>query len=178
MARIRRFIPLAVIALVSLALLQSCGTGQSAPGAAETPYFVPPTLPPPTAVVQPSPTPQTQQAAATACANDLKYVKDVTIPDNTTVHPGDTLNKQWEVQNNGTCDWTAGYSLHLIAGSNLGAGNSQALYPALAGSTATIQITFVVPSDADGSLVSEWQAYDPDGQPFGDYISIQVKVVP
>jgi len=178
MANKRRFISLAALMLTALALLQSCNVIHSSPGAAETPYFVPPTLPPPTAVVQPTPTPQAQQTAVASCVSDLKYIKDVTIPDNTTVHPGDTLNKQWEVQNNGTCNWTSDYSLHLIAGSNLGAGNSQALYPALAGNTATIQITFVVPSDAQGSLASEWQAYDPSGQPFGDYVSIQVEVSP
>jgi hypothetical protein len=178
MMRIRRFVSLAAIVLTSLALLPGCNIAQSSPGAAQTPYFLPPTLPPPTAVVQPTSTPQSQQTAAAACTDGLKYIKDITIPDNTTVHVGDTLNKQWEVQNNGSCNWTSDYSLHLIAGSNLGAGNSQALYPALAGSTATLQITFVVPSGSQGSLVSEWQAYDPVGQPFGDYISIQVEVSP
>jgi hypothetical protein len=178
MVHTRRFVSLTVLALASLALLPGCNNAQSSPGAAETPYFVPPTLPPPTAVVQPTATPQAQQTSVASCVNSLKYVNDVTIPDNTTVHPGDTLNKQWEVENNGTCNWTSDYSLHLISGSNLGAGSSQALYPALAGSSATIQITFVVPSDAQGSLASEWQAYDPSGQPFGDYISIQVKVTP
>ncbi|HET9587684.1 MAG TPA: hypothetical protein VFO91_02750, partial [Anaerolineales bacterium] len=45
------------------------------------------------------------------CSNDLTFVQDLTIPDNSLVTYGAAIDKQWLVENSGTCDWNADYRL-------------------------------------------------------------------
>jgi hypothetical protein len=111
------------------------------------------------------------------CTDSLYFLNDLTIPDNTIVAPGGSIDKQWLVQNNGTCNWDSRYRLRLINDNPLGAPSEQALYPARSGTQATLRILFTAPADA-GSYVSEWQAYDPNGIPFGDSFFIKIVVQP
>lgn len=122
----------------------------------------------------PSPTP-TPQIIPTPCTNGLTYIQDLTIPDNTTVSAGQSIDKEWLVTNSGTCNWDSSYRLKLISGSPLGAANELALYPARAGSQATLEIVFTAPSDP-GTYRSAWQAFSPEGRAFGDAIYIQIIV--
>jgi hypothetical protein len=85
------------------------------------------------------------------------------------------MEKKWEVENGGTCNWVSGYTLRLVAGGSLGANPEQPLIPTLAGRKTTIQINLLAPTVA-GDYRSAWQAYGPDGQPFGDVIYIQIRV--
>jgi hypothetical protein len=114
----------------------------------------------------PSPTP--------ACTNDLSFIQDVTIPDNTVVAASSPLDKQWQLQNSGTCNWDSRYRLRFIDGDPLGAATEQALYPARAGTKFTLRLLYTAPS-APGTYTSEWQAYAPQGTPFG--VSFFVKIV-
>lgn len=109
------------------------------------------------------------------CTNQLKYIKDVTIPDGAMVNPGETLDKQWLVENTGSCNWNDRYRLKLIAGQDLGFPSESALFPARNGSQATIRLVFDSPK-ATGAYRSAWQAYDPAGKPFGDPIYIEFVV--
>ena len=63
------------------------------------------TLPPPSATSQP-PT-----ATKTTACDLAKFVKDVTIPDDTQLEPGAVFQKTWRLQNAGSCTWTAAYTL-------------------------------------------------------------------
>jgi len=111
-----------------------------------------------------------------ACTDNLTFLNDLTVPDGSLVDPGEHIDKQWRVQNSGTCNWDARYRLKLLDGSlSLGAEPSQQLFPARAGSEAVIQILFIAPS-ASGLYRSTWMAYDPDGQPFGNTIYIEFVV--
>ena len=114
-------------------------------------------------------------ASPTPCTNNLTYLQDLTIPDNTEVSPGSQVDKQWLVQNTGNCNWNSSYRLKWISGDALGATIDQALYPARAGTQATIRIVFTAPSSA-GSYESEWQAYDSNGNAFGDSFFIRIVV--
>jgi hypothetical protein len=109
--------------------------------------------------------------------DNLIYLQDLTIPDDSSVLPGSMLDKQWLVENNGTCNWDRYYRLRLIAGPDLGAPSEQALYPARSGSQAVIRILFTAPAES-GTYRSAWQAYDPQGKTFGDLIFIQIVVSP
>ena len=51
----------------------------------------------------------------------------------------------------------------------------QMLIPARSGTNAMIRIVFQAPSEA-GKYRSAWQAYNPDGHPFGDPIFIDIVV--
>ena len=109
------------------------------------------------------------------CVNNLSFIDDVTIPDNSFVTYGASLDKQWLVENSGTCNWNASYRLRHLGGAVLGAPEEVMLYPARAGTQATIQIPFIAPF-TDGVYESAWQAYDPDGNPFGQAIYIRITV--
>ncbi len=100
---------------------------------------------------------------------------DLTIPDGSDVAAGSTLDKRWEVQNSGSCNWTEEYSLRLIAGVDLGTNPQQALYPARSGMRAVIRMVFQAPLEP-GAYRSAWQAYAPSGEAFGDPIFIDFGV--
>jgi hypothetical protein len=178
-------------ALFLLVFFSGCNLGSSktVAGSGEYPVFLPPTISPtitptvkPTDVIPDSPGavipsdqledfPETEED----CSNGLEFRDDLTIPDGTNVVAGSTLDKQWEVRNSGTCNWTSGYTLTNISGDNMGVTTDQDLVPARRGSTVTIRIIFVAP-DEPGSYTSAWQAVDKNGNLFGDPIFIDINV--
>ncbi len=99
------------------------------------------------------------------------------MPDGTSVTPGEKIDKQWLVTNVGTCNWDAAYRLKLISGDAMGAPAEQALYPARAGTQATLRIVFTAPQAA-GNYVTVWQAVAPDGSAFGQTVTLQINVAP
>ncbi len=159
-----------LLMLVSLAL-SACRSFSPAAGAL-SPY-VPPTIaiPTQTPVSTVAATPIARQTAAPTCTNNLVYLEDLSIPDGSLVSPGVILDKRWQVENRGTCNWDEHYHLKLIAGQALGALEEQALYPARSGAPALIRIQFTAPQEP-GSYRSAWQAYDPHGNAFGDPVFI------
>lgn len=153
--------------------LQGCSAiVQTAPGAESTPMFVPPPPVQPTTITTQSPA-SARPTSQAACTDNLTYRQDLTIPDGAVIPSGSTLDKRWEVENTGTCNWEDGYTLRLIAGDDMGAPAEQSLVPARAGTTAIIRIQFIAPNDP-GSYRSAWQAYNPQGQAFGDPIFMEI----
>jgi len=112
---------------------------------------------------------------AVRCTDNLTFLSDLTIPDGTIVSPGSTLDKRWEVENSGNCNWSANYRIRLTAGPDLSAQTEQALYPARAGTRAVIRILFKAPAEP-GTYRSAWQAFDEQGEPFGDPFFIEITV--
>jgi len=172
-----------LILLLSIFLTSACS-----PAPAPT-QFIPPTaqslLIEPTFIINPTqnvvviqttPLPTILQTIdPDNCVNSLTYLEDLTIPDNSFVTYGSTIDKQWLVQNSGTCNWSADYRLRHIGGAALGASEEIALFPARAGTQAAIQINFTAPF-TDGEYESAWQAFDPFGLAFGDPIYIRIIV--
>lgn len=105
----------------------------------------------------------------------MAFVADLTIPDGTVVSPGANVDKSWLVQNNGSCNWDSRYRLKFVGGLDMGAAIEQALYPARAGTQATIRINFIAPSEP-GTYSTAWQAIDPFGEPFGDPVFMEIIV--
>jgi hypothetical protein len=157
------------------------------PQAAPIP-FRPPTKPAPTQILSTTtpipaiytavPTPTvTATATEIPCTNNLEFLQDITIPDGTSISVGAAIDKQWLVNNNGTCDWNSTYRLKWISGDPLGAAQEQVLYPARASTQATIRVAFTAPT-TEGTYESWWQAYGPDGIAFGDPISMKIVIFP
>jgi hypothetical protein len=109
------------------------------------------------------------------CLNDLTFLEDLTVPDNMFTTFGLALDKQWLVQNSGTCNWNSAYRLRNIGGAALGAPEEIALYPARAGTQATLRILFSAPF-TEGVYESAWQAIDANGNLFGDPVYIRITV--
>ncbi len=120
-----------------------------------------------TAVSLPTPT--------AVCNNNLQFLEDLSIEDGSVVAPGENLVKRWKVRNAGACNWDVEYELRLVAGPIMDAPSPQALFPALSGTEAEIRMLFVAPTEP-GAYRSAWQAYAPDGTPFGETFFIDIVV--
>jgi hypothetical protein len=166
--------------LLLLALAACQGSRQGRTLEANTPpaAYLPPTVASP-AIAQASPTfasvDERLVTPTPSCANDLTYLSDLTIPDGTVVDSGQALDKRWQVQNTGSCNWDERYRLKLVAGPDLGGRAEQALYPARSGALAVIRIQFAAPAEA-GNYRSAWQAFTPQGEPFGDPVYVEIVV--
>lgn len=177
----RFFLPSGLLAaLWAFLLLQSCSAAPTptpfvAPKAAPPTGFallgqqpvIPTFTPPAEPTVSPTPTPP--------CNDNLDFLDDLTIPDGAVVSPGVGIEKQWLVQNSGSCNWDARYRLKFVGGDALGAATEQALYPARAGMQVIIRIYFTAPA-APGTYKTAWQAFGPEGEPFGDTIFMEIVV--
>lgn len=122
---------------------------------------------------------QVSQTGATptpTCTNVLIFLSDITIPDGSVVSPGEKLDKQWQLQNNGSCNWDSSYQVRLIAGPEMGVDSDQALYPARSGIEFPFRMVFTAP-DEPGAYRSAWQAYDSSGTAFGDPFFIDIVVL-
>ena len=178
----RLLLNLCLILLTSIFSLWAC-----APQTTSTPFRpptdAPPTQPLPTttpipALFTPAPTVTvTVTATAGPCINVLSFVDDVTVEDGTSFLPSASIDKQWLVQNSGTCNWDETYRLKWVGGDPMGAAQEQSLYPARAGTQATLRVTFTAPAES-GSYESAWQAVDPNGNFFGDLVFIKIVVAP
>jgi hypothetical protein len=165
-----------IILLGFMLLLVSCAPpAYSVPQSEQGTLFAPATR-----VVSPEPTATTApiQAQATptiVCTSDLKYVADVTVPDGMQVDAGTEVVKRWEVENTGSCDWDARFSLVNLEDSALGVNPKQTLFPARSGTRAILQIIFTAPTEP-GTYRSIWQAVGPEGEYFGDRFYVEFVV--
>ncbi len=183
-ARFAKQIVRVLFLTLAAASLASCAS-QPTPTLFVPPSGVPPApsvaaptgSPPATPTVTASPTATPVAVSPTPCTNDLQFVQDVTVPDGTSVAPGEQVDKQWLVTNAGSCNWDFTYRLKLITGDAMGASTEQDLYPARAGTQATLRIVFTAPPTA-GNYSTAWQAFAPDGTAFGQALTMQINVTP
>jgi len=169
--RAQHYAPLLAILLMALTLA-AC-TRSALP--ADQGYFIPPTLQgdaAPLILETPTPGPAT---ATPLCENNLVFLRDVTVPDGQHFLAGQTIDKSWEVRNDGSCPWVQGYSLQLVDGVALGAIDRQALPQTQPGETVVITIQFRAPRES-GTYRSAWKAHDQAGQPFGVQIYMEIIV--
>lgn len=167
-----------------LFFLTACAGGLNFFDRKDEEFYRPPTSIPQTPMVmmQASPTPAAtptpavlRPTATPVCANELRFLEDLTIPDGAQAAPGTNIDKRWKVENAGSCNWDNRYHLRLVEGPDLGAAPEQALYPARGGTQAVIRILFTAPAEP-GAYRSAWQAYDPLGQAFGEIFFISFNV--
>lgn len=158
--------------------LTGCLPKRSVPAEDQAPLFTAPTFLPTAAPVGAStPMPQSTSMQTTECTNLLQFIApDLTYPDGTEVKPGEAIDKQWKVKNAGTCNWDSTYTLQLTGGESMGASSPQALVPARNGTETIISIQFVAPQEPD-RYTSQWKAFGPNGQPFGDLLYMDITVV-
>jgi hypothetical protein len=135
----------------------------------------PPDTPTPTPLISALPT--ETPTPALPCLNDVEFVSDVTVPDGAQFLPGQVFVKKWNVKNAGTCDWGPTYSLVLLSGDAMNSPTELALYPARAGANAILEIPLTAPQ-TPGRYSARWRARDPGGNLFGDFVSVQIEVIP
>ena len=159
-------------------LLCICGCRRSQYRGVEYVQYIAPTLVA-TAVNTPTVNPiiPLPTAADINCNSYLTYLDDVKVPDGMTFVPGDEIVKTWSVRNDGDCAWNDKYSLRYTDGSAMEADSRQSLPPLQPGEEGEVTVIFTAPQYA-GSYYSGWQAYDAQGDPFGDNIYIEIYVDP
>jgi hypothetical protein len=75
------------------------------------------TSPPPTDAPSSTPAPTQPSATRTSICLQAKFVKDVTVPDNTEFAPGKVFTKTWRLQNSGSCAWNPAFGV-VVDGKN------------------------------------------------------------
>lgn len=174
----RRGILLFIILLTSSCLSQTEPTPFRPPTSILPTQLLATTTPVPTIVaLTQTPTQGVISSTPTSniCTNVLSFLNDVTVEDGTAFSPNTSIDKQWLVQNDGTCNWDSTYALKWVGGDPMSVTTEQPLYPAHAGTQATLRIIFTAPAIA-GEYESAWQAVDPDGNFFGDLVFIKIVV--
>jgi len=109
----------------------------------------------------------------------MKFVKDVTLLDNTVIAPGQSLSKTWRLQNTGTTTWDNRYSIVFLEGTNFGALAVIALpgVVVLPGETVELTVPVDIPKNAgQGTYLSRWQLRNAAGKPFGTKFWYQIVV--
>jgi len=81
------------------------------PGSTPNATFLPTVTSPLTTATSPQP-------SATPRCDLVKFVEDVTVPDDTEINPGQTFVKTWRLQNAGHCTWNTSYAL-VYEGDNI-----------------------------------------------------------
>jgi hypothetical protein len=115
-----------------------------------------PTGAPPTA----QPTSPPAPAAPAPCAQ-MRFVSDVTIPDNAQIAPGTQFVKTWRIKNTGTCAW-AGTLNFVGTGNQMGGTSPTSFAQVPAGQEAELSISLTAPMQP-GSYVSTWQVKTTNG---------------
>ena len=92
---------------------------------------------------------------------------DVSIPDNTRIHPEDTFLKTWRLINVGSCTWTKEYSVVWFSGEYLAFRKEEPFHEiVLPGQSVDLSINMVAPQKA-GLYQSNWKLRDENGELFG-----------
>jgi hypothetical protein len=154
-----------------LTLAATAGQPQLTPGVA-TP--TPPTGSTPISEATPtdretdSPEATTATTPTAGACDRADFVRDITIPDNTTLDPGEEFTKTWQLRNEGTCTWTAEYAIVFDHGEAMGAPASA---PLTSGSvppneTVDVSIDLVAPQEP-GTYQGFWKLRNQAGVLFG-----------
>lgn len=137
------------------------------------------TLAPPTATLPPPPSPTSPSqplATPTAtlptprsdlCTDKAEFIKDVSVPDNTSFKPGERFTKTWRLRNSGDCTWSPQYALVFVAGDRMEA----ALEVPLNGyvppnETVDLSVDLTAPAQS-GQYQGQWMLQSADGSRFG-----------
>jgi hypothetical protein len=122
--------------------------------------------------------PQVTNALGTTVAlcDSLSFVADVTVPDDTSMSPGQDFVKTWKVKNSGSCPWGAGYKLVYAGYQDDMSGQFQPLSGVVQpGQEVEISVRFTAP-DAANQYVSAWQMSNPSGVTFPQIIFVKIVV--
>lgn len=114
-----------------------------------------------------------------ALCNNSAFVADVGVPDNAVLKPGQSFEKGWLVQNTGTCNWGAGYSLVRVGGNTTFDAPPYVINNAkdfvLAGQVTEITLRMVAPK-TPGKYEAHYQLYSNLNEPFGTGLNIYIEV--
>ena len=121
-----------------------------------------------------APTTSSGGGGVPGCDN-AAYVNDVTIPDGTVLEPAKNFIKTWTVMNNGSCGWDSSYKLSFVSGDSMGGTSVPVPLNVPSGQQTRISVSLITPS-TPGDYTGSWQLQNPQGQTFGNIITVVIKV--
>jgi hypothetical protein len=115
--------------------------------------------------------------AVTQSPDNLAYVADVSVPDNSILSKNKAFTKTWKVSNSGTTTWIAGkYKLIYVDGTLLGDVKEVVLGMDVApGKEIDISVEMKTPGTS-GDYISYWKMVNADGRVFGEPLSVKIHV--
>lgn len=121
-------------------------------------------------------TPIATGSASAYCKDAAVLLQDVTIPDGTNVPYGSKFTKTWQLQNAGTCTWTA-YSVAFASGDRMSAPDSVPVPATAPKSTVNVSVDLVAPG-SDGVYTGFYQLLNAAGKPLaiGTFKTFWVKI--
>ncbi|MBI3737926.1 MAG: hypothetical protein HY258_02645 [Chloroflexi bacterium] len=110
----------------------------------------------------------------TGCDSSV-YVADVTVPDGTTMTPGQTFVKTWRVQNSGTCAWNTSYKIAFGFGEQMGGSATPVPSAVAASQQVEISVNLTAPN-TPGNYTGNWKLQNDKGEFFGTYLTVVITV--
>lgn len=102
-----------------------------------------------------------------------RFIKDVTIPDDTVIPAGGAFTKTWLIENSGDTDWDGDYRLVFAGGQPMTATHSHPIPHAAPNQQVEISIEMTAPI-TPGTYFSDWRLTADDGEMFGDIIYARI----
>ena len=121
----------------------------------------------PSLVVTETPKATLEPSATSLPCDAIKFVKDVTIEDGTSMKPGETFTKTWRLKNEGSCTWTTSYAVVFDGGDSMGGPASQSLSKSVApGEEIDISVNLTAPTTPK-TYRGNWKLRNASGVIFG-----------
>ena len=123
----------------------------------------------------------TQALPTQDSCDNMAYVADVTIPDDSTVAPGSKFVKTWKVRNNGQCTWTTSYRLiygwaanwpEIVAAPPASVAITNSIEP---GAEYEVSVTLTAPIKS-GVYLAAFRLQNNKGYNFGTILFVQFQV--
>lgn len=120
-------------------------------------------------------TPTVNPSSLAVGCNNLRLIRDETIPAETIMKPGEEFTKTWKVENNGTCDWVYLYRLVFVSGERMEGvppGLGKVIGP---GKWTQLSVGLKAPSKS-GTYTGYWRFGTQSGSPFGSTLTVSIVV--
>lgn len=102
-----------------------------------------------------------------ATGDHAEFVEDVSVPDGTSILPGQSFSKTWRLINAGDTTWTSAYKLVYSSGTQMGQVTSVPMPVEVPpGKTVDISVDMFAPL-TEGSYTAYWMLRTPSGKEFG-----------
>lgn len=118
----------------------------------------------------------TQAISPTVSCYQLRFVSDVSIPDNTQIAPGQTFTKTWKVKNTGSCAWDAGFKFAFVGGEAMNGATYTLPSSVATNAELDISIPMTAPTNKTGTIRGNWRMSTAGGQFFGDEVYVVIVV--